>query len=92
VTADPSTCSVQFNPVGTSKFTSPCDVAKAALVKRGVPYSNEQRGHASGRCAEATDRATPSIRVGTTASRRTTRTAPDAKAQGAAFDRRSTAR
>ena len=34
-------CSVQFNPIGTTKFTSPCDVAKAALVKRGVPYSNE---------------------------------------------------
>jgi MFS family permease len=25
-------CSVQFNPVGTAKFTSPCDVAKAAVV------------------------------------------------------------
>ena len=34
VTSDPTYCSVQFNPVGTSKFTSPCDVAKAALVKR----------------------------------------------------------
>ncbi len=34
-------CSVQFNPVGTSRFTSPCDVAKAALVSRGVPYTNE---------------------------------------------------
>jgi MFS family permease len=41
VIADPDYCSVQFNPVGTSKFTSPCDVAKAALVRRGVPYSNE---------------------------------------------------
>src|SRR5476649_1632987 len=41
VTADPQFCSVQFNPVGTSKFTSPCDVAKASLVKRGVPYANE---------------------------------------------------
>src|SRR6185436_20498234 len=41
VIADPDYCSVQFNPVGTSKFTSPCDVAKAALVKRGVPYSNQ---------------------------------------------------
>lgn len=41
VVADPTTCSVQFNPTGTSKFTSPCDVAKAALVRRGVPYSNE---------------------------------------------------
>jgi nitrate/nitrite transporter NarK len=41
VTADPATCSLQFNPVGTAAFTSPCDVAKSALVKRGVPYANE---------------------------------------------------
>jgi len=40
VLADPALCSVQFNPVGTSEFTSPCDVAKAALVRRGVPYRN----------------------------------------------------
>lgn len=40
VSADPADCSVQFNPVGTSRFTSPCDVAKAALVTRGVPYAN----------------------------------------------------
>ena len=40
VVADPVACSVQFDPIGKSKFTSPCDVAKAALVKRGVPYSN----------------------------------------------------
>ena len=41
VLADPQTCSVQFNPVGTSTFTSPCDLAKNALVKRGTPYRNE---------------------------------------------------
>ncbi|WP_235919283.1 MFS transporter [Aureimonas psammosilenae] len=41
VTADPNECSFQFNPVGTSKFTTSCDIAKAALVKRGVPYVNE---------------------------------------------------
>ena len=41
VVADANGCSVQFNPVGTSKFTSPCDVAKTALVSRGVPYLNE---------------------------------------------------
>ena len=41
VVADPGECSVQFNPVGTSQFTSPCDVAKTTLVRRGVPYSNE---------------------------------------------------
>jgi len=41
VIADPNECSFQFNPVGTSKFTTSCDVAKAALVKAGVPYENE---------------------------------------------------
>ena len=41
VIADPSECRLQFDPVGKSKFTAPCDVAKAALVKAGVPYSNK---------------------------------------------------
>ena len=41
VTADPSECSFQFNPVGTAKFTSSCDVAKSALVARSVNYANE---------------------------------------------------
>jgi MFS family permease len=41
VLADPSQCSFQFNPVGTAKFTSSCDNAKAALSKSGVPYQNE---------------------------------------------------
>ena len=40
VVADPKDCSFQFNPVGTSKFTSACDIAKTALVKAGVPYTN----------------------------------------------------
>ena len=40
VVADPADCSVQWDPIGKSKFTSACDVAKAALVKRGVPYRN----------------------------------------------------
>ena len=40
ITADPKDCSFQFNPVGTSKFTSGCDIAKSALVKAGVPYVN----------------------------------------------------
>jgi len=41
VVADPGECSFQFNPVGTTKFTSSCDIAKSALVTRGIPYSNE---------------------------------------------------
>jgi MFS family permease len=40
VAADPATCSFQFNPVGTTKFTTSCDIAKAALAKGGTPYSN----------------------------------------------------
>lgn len=41
VVADPAECSFQFNPVGTASFTSSCDVAKSALAKDGIPYSND---------------------------------------------------
>jgi MFS family permease len=41
VIADPAECSVQFNPAGTAKFTTSCDIAKGALVRAGVPYSNQ---------------------------------------------------
>ena len=40
VVADPSECSFQFNPVGTAKFTTSCDIAKSALVARSVNYQN----------------------------------------------------
>jgi MFS family permease len=40
VTADPATCRLQFNPVGTAKFTSSCDIAKSALARGGIPYAN----------------------------------------------------
>jgi MFS family permease len=38
--ANPAECSFQFNPVGTSKFTSPCDIAKTALTSMGLNYKN----------------------------------------------------
>jgi hypothetical protein len=41
VVADPQACSFQFDPVGRKTFTSSCDIAKAALARSGVPYSNE---------------------------------------------------
>ena len=41
VVADPASCSVQFNPVGTAKFTSPCDIAKSTLATSAVFYTNE---------------------------------------------------
>jgi MFS family permease len=40
ITSDPSECSFQFNPTGTSKFTSSCDVVKSTVAKAAVPYSN----------------------------------------------------
>ncbi len=42
VIADPGECSFQFNPVGTAKFTSSCDVAKSFLARSAVNYTNVQ--------------------------------------------------
>ena len=41
VRADPEDCSFQFNPTGTSKFTSSCDNAKALLARSSVNYRTE---------------------------------------------------
>jgi nucleoid-associated protein YgaU len=40
VTADPAECSFQFNPTGTKKFTSTCDIAKQKLAGASVSYDN----------------------------------------------------
>ena len=40
VTADPAECSFQFNPTGTKKFTSSCDIAKQKLAGASVSYDN----------------------------------------------------
>jgi MFS family permease len=40
VRADPSECSFQFNPTGTAKFTSSCDIAKQVLAGASVSYEN----------------------------------------------------
>ena len=40
VTADPKECSFQFNPTGTVKFTSSCDIAKQRLAGASVSYNN----------------------------------------------------
>jgi hypothetical protein len=65
---------VQFDPVGKSKFTSPCDVAKSALVKAGVPYHNEPTS------------AGTVVRVGATTIPSYDAAGPDAKVHGAQFD------
>ncbi|MCA8203477.1 MHS family MFS transporter [Burkholderia sp. AU33545] len=77
VLADPATCSFQFNPVGTSKFTSSCDIVKSALAKAGLNYEN----------VAAPAGATAQIKVGDTVIPAYDGKAADAKAQGAAFDK-----
>ena len=74
VVADPSQCRLQFDPVGKSKFTAPCDVAKAALVKAGVPYGNEAGPAGSAQ-----------IRIGNQSIQSYDAAAPDAKAEGERF-------
>lgn len=77
VVADPAGCSFQFNPVGTSKFTNSCDIAKSALAKAGLNYEN----------VAAPAGATAEIKVGDTVIPAYDGKAADAKAQGAAFDK-----
>ncbi len=76
VAADPAQCRLQFDPVGKSKFTAPCDVAKAALVKAGVPYSNEAGPAGSAQ-----------IKIGNQVIQSYDAAAPDAKAEGDRFNK-----
>ena len=39
VHADPATCAVQFDPVGTRRFDSSCDIAKSQLASMGISYT-----------------------------------------------------
>ena len=41
VVADPADCSFQFNPTGTVTFTNSCDIAKGALARASVLYTQE---------------------------------------------------
>jgi MFS family permease len=40
VTADPAKCQFLFNPTGTKKFTSSCDIARTVLSNASVAYTN----------------------------------------------------
>jgi len=75
VSAAPNTCSFQFNPVGTAKFTSSCDIAKSALARAGIPYSN----------VAAPPGTVASVKVGSVVVAAHEGSAPDAAAEGARF-------
>jgi MFS family permease len=44
VETNPATCSVQFDPVGTARFVSACDIAKSTLVTRGISFMTRRSG------------------------------------------------
>jgi MFS family permease len=44
IATDPASCSAQFDPVGTGSFKSGCDIAKSALISRGISYSTQAAG------------------------------------------------
>jgi MFS family permease len=46
VTVSPTDCSFQFNPTGTVKFTSSCDIAKAQLARTSVNYETIENASA----------------------------------------------
>jgi MFS family permease len=48
VVANAASCSFQFDPVGKKRFESGCDLAKGALARMGVSYSNEDAPGRSG--------------------------------------------
>ncbi|MGV2290998.1 MFS transporter [Trinickia sp. YCB016] len=77
VVANPDECSFQFNPVGTAKFTSSCDIAKSALSKAGLNYANVAAP--AGSLAQ--------IKVGDTVIDTYDGKAADAKDKGKAFDK-----
>ncbi|TGN95696.1 MFS transporter [Burkholderia sp. USMB20] len=75
VYADTAECSTQFNPTGTAKFTSSCDIAKNALSQAGISYKNVTLPAGS----------TARITVGDAVIESYEGTLPDAKAKGATF-------
>ncbi|MBN8904352.1 MAG: hypothetical protein J0H57_25310, partial [Rhodospirillales bacterium] len=79
VVADPADCSFQFNPVGTANFSNSCDVAKSALARASVTYTQE----------DAPPGTPASVRIGdrTVQSVDTARAGADSKTQLAAFNK-----
>lgn len=68
VYADPASCSVQFDPIGRTRFdTTGCDVAKSTLARAGISYSSEDYGDGSisigERTVEAGDLSTYGARI-----------------------------
>ncbi len=78
VTAAPGDCSFQFNPTGTAKFTSSCDIAKSTLAKTSVNYETVEDAAATTAQIKIGDTVIPAYNAATLAG-------DDVKAVPAAF-------
>jgi MFS family permease len=78
VTAAPGDCKFQFNPTGTAKFTTSCDIATSYLTRNSVPYDV---------VATAAPGTVATVKIGseTVESYDATAAGADAKAKEAAF-------
>src|SRR3982751_202982 len=55
VETNPASCSVQFDPVGTAKFDSACDIAKSTLIAKGISYSTHRSADGATRVVIGTE-------------------------------------
>ena len=56
VETNPATCAVQFDPLGTAKFVSACDIAKSTLVAKGINFTTRQSPDSQTRVIVGTER------------------------------------
>jgi MFS family permease len=56
VETDPATCAVQFDPLGTAKFVSACDIAKSTLVAKGINFTTRRSPDSQTRVIVGTER------------------------------------
>jgi MFS family permease len=63
VVADPADCSFQFNPTGISTFTNSCDVAKGALARASVVYTQQDAPPGTPAVVKIGAQAIPSVDV-----------------------------
>jgi MFS family permease len=55
VDTNPATCSVQFDPAGTRKFVSACDIAKSTLVTKGISFITRRSADGATRVVVGTE-------------------------------------
>jgi MFS family permease len=56
VDTNPATCSLQFDPTGTAKFVSACDIAKSALITKGISFVTRTAAHGRTQVVIGTER------------------------------------